>query len=114
MSRAGVRMVWRRYSKENVDLAAALLTLACLGEGKEISWQHEPRLRFLLGLHSVREASRRAWLLSMSNFGAAYVVLGKPSLSMQPFGMSFQCCAASWGRPTIWHGVAGAQKGGWI
>ena len=48
-----------RYSKENVDLAAALLTLACLGEGKEISWQHEPRLRFLLGLHSVREASRR-------------------------------------------------------
>ncbi|BDA48480.1 hypothetical protein COCOBI_12-1590 [Coccomyxa sp. Obi] len=47
-----------RYSKENVDLAAALLTLACLGEGKEISWANEPRLRFLLGLHAVREASR--------------------------------------------------------
>ena len=49
-----------RYSKENVDLAAALLTLACLGEGKDISWQHEPRLRALLGLHSMREAGRRA------------------------------------------------------
>ncbi|KAK9917870.1 hypothetical protein WJX75_009092 [Coccomyxa subellipsoidea] len=47
-----------RYSKENLDLAAALLTLACLGEGKEISWANEPRLRFLLGLHAVREASR--------------------------------------------------------
>lgn len=47
-----------RYSKENVDLAAALLTLACLGEGKEISWANEPRLRFLLGLHAVREAPR--------------------------------------------------------
>ncbi len=49
-----------RYSKENVDLTAALLTLACLGEGKEISWQHEPRLRFLLGLHALKDASRQA------------------------------------------------------
>ena len=47
-----------RFSRENVDLAAALLTLACLGEGKEVSWAHEPHLRSLLGRHSIREASR--------------------------------------------------------
>lgn len=47
-----------RFSRENVDLAAALLTLACLGEGKEVSWAHEPKLRSLLGRHSIREASK--------------------------------------------------------
>ena len=47
-----------RFSRENVDLAAALLTLACLGEGKEVSWAHKPKLRSLLGRHSIREASR--------------------------------------------------------
>ena len=46
------------FSRENVDLAAALLTLACLGEGKEVSWTHEPQLKALLGQHSIREASR--------------------------------------------------------
>lgn len=57
-----------RFSKDNVDLAAALLTLACLGEGKEISWVNEPRLRFLLGLHSLREASKYAPLLHRSHY----------------------------------------------
>ena len=46
------------FSRENVDLAAALLTLASMGEGKEVSWTHEPQLKALLAQHSLREASR--------------------------------------------------------
>lgn len=67
-----------RYSKENVDLAAALLTLACLGEGKDISWQHEPRLRALLGLHSVREAGRRALSPLMLSLGSCFILVMTP------------------------------------
>ena len=46
------------YSRENVDLAAALLTLANAGEAKEVPWTQEPQLKALLGQHALREAPR--------------------------------------------------------